>query len=56
MPPKPVPIVRVSALLPKDLHHKLRRAAFEHGLSGNQILKDALEAHLKRIGRGRGPR
>jgi len=37
-------IVRVSALLPRDLHRKLRRAAFENGLSGNRILKDALEA------------
>ena len=50
MPQKPKSaseIVRVSALLPKDLHHRLRKAAFEHGMSGNQILKDALIAHLK---------
>ena len=53
MAPKPAPIVRVSALLPRDLHRRLRRAAFENGLSGNQILNDALEEHLRRLRRTR---
>lgn len=43
-------IVRVSALLPRDLHRKLRRAAYMNGISGNAILKDALTAHLKALG------
>lgn len=42
-------IVRVSALLPEDLYMKLRRAAFDNGLSGNAIMKDALAFHLKEL-------
>lgn len=45
--PKPI-IVRYQALIPKELHDQLRRVAFENGLSGTSIVRDALRRELAR--------
>jgi len=45
-------IVRVSALLPKALHEKLRLAAFKGRTSGNKIIIEALTRFLAATRKG----
>lgn len=43
-------IVRFSALLPIDLHKRVRYLAVHRGVSANAIVKEALEDYLARGG------
>jgi predicted HicB family RNase H-like nuclease len=38
-----------STRLPDDLHWEVKRAALEHHLSVQQLVTDALRAHLKQL-------
>jgi hypothetical protein len=43
-------IIRFSALLPVDLHKRVRYLAVHRGVSANAIVKEALEDYLARGG------